>query len=80
MKHNFLDYRQAEWVSWSVCSASCRVSLAYPVRYRTRDYCLNKFSSSYQCRYEDMVNFEPCNTEPCTTGFQNIFAVIFIFL
>ena len=61
-------YKIADWAGWSACSASCQISLTNPVRFRTRDYCLNNDLSTYQCRDEDMINYEPCNTDSCFIG------------
>ena len=63
-----VDIGLSEWGGWSFCSATCRVSVTNPVRYRSRAYCLNSTVSAYRCRKEEMIMYEPCNTDSCVIG------------
>ena len=66
--NSILEYKLAEWGYWSACSASCRMSINDPIRYRTRSYCLRNDSSSYECNNQAMISYEYCDVVSCSQG------------
>ncbi|XP_065663438.1 A disintegrin and metalloproteinase with thrombospondin motifs adt-1-like isoform X2 [Hydra vulgaris] len=60
------DYKLGDWGPWSTCSESCRATQSNPTRVRTRSYCLDNSTATYQCTSNFMVSYEPCNTAACS--------------